>query len=160
MISRKGFKGKGKKSQAKHKAKGLRRAKARKEKRDRRRRSGTAGGDTAAERFESRCEAFDERFGRWGVLWHTAAWCLHNCVAHPLLGIAPGRPTVWLHDLTATWLNLGPAPEPSPLPDIQHRWRWVLHNCVAHPVMGLAPLSRWFDWHEHTAEQMAVADWA
>lgn len=152
---------KGKKSQAKHKAKGLRRAAHRKAKRDRRRARRGAGvkGDTAAKRFDSRCQAFEDRFGSWGALLHAGAWWLHNCVAHPLLGIAPGRATVWLHDRTAAWLNLGPAPQPSPLPTIGRRWSWLVHNCVSHPLMGLAPLAWCLSWHEDTAEQMDVPGW-
>ena len=36
---------------------------------------------------------------------HRSWWLLHNCIAHPLLGIAPSKPTFWFHDWTSRRLN-------------------------------------------------------
>lgn len=116
-------------------------------------------GDTAAERFVARQHRFAARFGRAGGLLHAGAWWTHNCVAHPLLGVAPGRLTLRLHDRTADWLNLSAEPSRSAPPQIASRRAWMLHNCVAHPLMGVLPRLRTFDLHETTAEEMDVPGW-
>lgn len=116
-------------------------------------------GDSAHDRYLERQVAFARRFGVAGRLLHAGAWMLHNCVAHPLLGLLPGRWTLRLHDRTADWLNLSPAPTRAPAPQIGDRRAWVLHNCVAHPLMGLAPLGISFDLHDTTADDMDVPGW-
>lgn len=118
-----------------------------------------ASGDTAAERLDERRRAFADRFGPMGVPLHGAAWWLHNCVAHPLLGLLPGLATVWLHDRTSDWLNLRLRPSRSPLPMVRRRWAWIVHNCVSHPLIGVAPIGSLLDWHERTAEDMDEDDW-
>jgi len=138
----------------------------RKEERERRKQKPTpkpghhsVSGNTAEDRYYARQLAFARRYGRAGRLLHVGAWVTHNCVAHPLLGLRPGRRTVALHDRTADWLNLSPTSTRSPLPEIPSRLLWMVHNCVAHPIMGVAPRSTLFDAHESTAEAMDVHGW-
>jgi len=33
------------------------------------------------------------------LVWHW--WLIHNCLAHPLIGLFPFRPFFWFHDWTA-----------------------------------------------------------
>ena len=110
-------------------------------------------------RFFARQLLFAEQHGRLGRLIHILAWLLHNCIAHPILGLIPCRASVWLHDRTADWLNLSPTPTRSALPQIPSYRAWLLHNCVAHPAMGLAPLRAAFTAHDHTAATMKVEGW-
>lgn len=116
-------------------------------------------GDDAAARFAERRRAMRACYGTMGEVVHLAAWLLHNCVAHPLLGVLPCAWTIWLHDRTADWLNLSPVATRSDAPVISSRMRWLVHNCIAHPVMGVAPGARAFARHEQTAERMGVEGW-
>ena len=116
-------------------------------------------GHDAATRFFERRQLFESRHGRAGHLVLTLAWLVHNCLAHPLLGLLPCGLTVWAHDRSADWLNLSPGATRSELPRIPNRWAWITHNCIAHPLMGLAPLRRPFDLHEHSAARMQVDGW-
>ena len=118
-----------------------------------------ASGETAAARYAQRRRAYADRFGRTARARHAAAWLLHNCVAHPLLGIAPGAWSVWLHDRTADRLSLRAQPSISPLPQVRRRRAWVVHNCLAHPLMGVAPTARAFAWHEATAAALEMEGW-
>ncbi len=113
----------------------------------------------AAERFATRQVRFVRRYGRAGSVRHVGAWLVHNCIAHPLLGLKPGATTLRLHDATADWLNLAPTPSRSPHPQIGRRRDWVMHNCIAHPLMGIAPAASLFRLHDTTAEDMAVPGW-
>lgn len=118
--------------------------------------------DDSGTRFEDRLGAFREHYGpRAGALVHGAWWLAHNCVAHPLLGVAPSAHTVALHDWTSDGLNLRPAGRESrsPLPDVGRRAWWVLHNCVAHPLIGVLPSALAFWLHDETAERMEVDGW-
>ncbi len=113
----------------------------------------------SAERFAARQARFITRYGRSGSVRHVGAWLVHNCIAHPLLGLKPGATTLRIHDATADWLNLAPVPSASPHPRIERRRDWVLHNCIAHPLMGIAPASALFRLHDTTAEDMRVPGW-
>lgn len=112
-----------------------------------------------ADRYDERLAVFRAAFGDLGWWVHLAAWVLHNCVAHPLLGLFPGPRTAALHDATADWLNLRREPSRSPAPKVRVPWAWILHNCVAHPLMGVAPRARWFAFHDATAEWLGVDGW-
>ena len=112
-----------------------------------------------ATRFAQRRASFRARYGRLGGMVHGLAWVLHNCVAHPCLGLAPGRLSLWLHDRSADWLNLSPVATRSEPPTIDDRRAWLIHNCIAHPLMGLAPLHDAFSFHDHSAEVMGVEGW-
>lgn len=90
---------------------------------------------------------------------HAAWWFVHNCVAHPLLGVAPGDATVRLHDWTSDRLNGRDAPSRSPRPEIARRGAWLLHNCVVHPLIGLLPRGLAFDLHDASARRMDVPHW-
>jgi hypothetical protein len=90
---------------------------------------------------------------------HAFWWLLHNCLAHPLLGAAPGAVTVRLHDWTSDGLNRRAVPSRSPLPRVGRRGHWLLHNCVVHPLLGVAPRGPVFDLHDASARAMDVADW-
>ena len=129
------------------------------QRREERERQEEITGATAAERFAQRQRAFAQRHGRVGAVIHRSAWWTHNCVAHPLLGLAPRRLSLRLHDATADWLNLSEVVSQSPTPRIPRRRDWVMHNCVAHPLMGLFPGRSTFAFHEATAERMAVSGW-
>ena len=98
--------------------------------------------------------------GILGGIRHVLWWLLHNCVAHPMLGMVPGAPTVRFHDWSSDRLNLRKVPYVSPMPQVERRWSWLLHNCVVHPLMGIAPLFYVFDWHDDTASDMHVKGWA
>lgn len=114
----------------------------------------------AADRYTARIGLF-ERDGRPRPrLRHAALWLLHNCVAHPLLAVAPGIVTRDLHDLSSDWLNhqfsngaTAPVPKPG-----DRAW-WFLHNAVAHPLIGVLP-SKWtFAFHDESARRMKTRGW-
>lgn len=42
-----------------------------------------------------------------GKVKHLSWWLLHNCVAHPLIGVLPIRATFDFHDWTSERLNAG-----------------------------------------------------
>jgi hypothetical protein len=92
-------------------------------------------------------------------LRHHGWWLAHNLLAHPLLALAPLRPSVALHDWTSHRLNLDDTLVPSPPPRIEHRFWWFVHNLISHPAIGLFPCARTFRWHDLTARRMAVRGW-
>jgi hypothetical protein len=111
---------------------------------------------SSAVRYASR----QVRFVKEPKLYHTALWVLHNCVAHPLLGILPCRETVDIHKLTSMWLNKEKALFRSGVvPVIPNRKAWVVHNVVAHTLIGVAPCKTTFEYHDRTAREMAVPGW-
>ena len=118
---------------------------------------------TSAARYRERIERWIG--GRHGLsrlaarLRHHGWWLVHNLVAHPLLALAPLRPSVALHDWTSRRLNLDDAIAPSPAPRIERRLWWLLHNLVSHPTIGLFPCARSFRWLDTTARRMAVHGW-
>lgn len=57
----------------------------------------------AAERFENRVKVFKEQ--EKPVYKHHVWWFIHNCVAHPLIGIAPCKSTFDFHDWTSKKIN-------------------------------------------------------
>jgi len=113
---------------------------------------------TSEDRYRDRLELF-ERDGKPNPkLRHTVFWVLHNCVAHPLLGLRPNRVTVDLHSLTSAWLNKKNI-RSVPTPIIDDRKVWRIHNCVAHVLIGLAPCRETFAFHDASAEEMKVPGW-
>ena len=152
-------KGKSKRWRAQKRERAEAEAATRKRARDAKRCEAAIAGADAATRFTERRALFRGRYGRIGGLMHALASLVHNCLAHPLLGVLPCALTVWLHDRSADWLNLSPVVTRSALPEIPDRRAWLVHNCLAHPLMGLAPLRRAFDLHERSAERMRVEGW-
>jgi hypothetical protein len=57
----------------------------------------------AEERFENRLQVFKNE-GK-PVYKHHFWWFVHNCVAHPLIGLAPCKSTFNLHDWTSKKIN-------------------------------------------------------
>ncbi len=151
--------GKSKRWRAAMRARAEAKAAARKRKRDAACLPHSVTGDDAASRFAERRHALRACYGWFGDVVHVASWLVHNCIAHPLLGVAPCAWTVWLHDATADWLNLSPEVTESNLPVIEDRWAWLVHNCIAHPWMGIAPGGRAFSRHDKTADAMGVDGW-
>lgn len=90
---------------------------------------------------------------------HHFWWLLHNCVAHPLLGIWVSKHTVWFHDWTSKHLNVRREIFQSPMPEIPDRWSWIYHNVVGHILIGLFPIENVFLYHDLTADDMGVEDW-
>ncbi len=58
---------------------------------------------TANERFHERQRAYARK--DMPIWMHHAWWVLHNCVAHPLIGVLPSRRTFDFHDFTSRKLN-------------------------------------------------------
>lgn len=122
----------------------------------------------SAARFRARLERF-KRDGRpLPRLRHQAFWLVHNCVAHPLLAVAPGVKAVEFHALTSAWLNHWPFPGvegpaerfvEADLPKIPKRGAWFIHNTVGHIAIGLWPTERMFALHDRTAKAMDVPGW-
>lgn len=98
-------------------------------------------------------------------LSHSAYWLLHNCVAHPILGLIPDDKTIAFHELTSRWLN---TPSAEGFPTLSHppltipngkRRAWVFHNVVAHMAIGLLPCKRTFDLHDKSAKDLGIKGW-
>lgn len=114
----------------------------------------------AQDRFLRRLNKWVHRTPSIPALKHHFWWLLHNCVAHPLIGIYPSTTTVRFHDYTSRWLNLNFRIPNSDLPDIQgKRWKWVKHNIFHHILIGVLPLPIFFEWHDQGAEEMEVENW-
>lgn len=64
--------------------------------------------DGSEERFRERLAKHDDAYGsrRRHHLW----WLVHNCLAHPLIGVCPIRPFFRFHDWTARRINLADEP--------------------------------------------------
>ena len=119
------------------------------------------------ERFNLRRRYFQHDNRPYPELRHAALWLLHNCVAHPILAVAPGPPAAEFHELTSLWLahdtwkvgdrHLHVRVMPNVPPE--KRRAWVLHNLVAHVAIGLVPCKATFDFHDKTATAMNVEGW-
>lgn len=102
-------------------------------------------------------------------LRHHALWVLHNCVAHPILGLTASDPAIEFHELTSAWLNHVKPPVQSgsvtyrqlraTRPDIKHPGLWVFHNLFAHMAIGLCPTKFTFEMHDWSARVMEVESW-
>lgn len=55
------------------------------------------------ERFRARIDVYDSR--RMPRVSHHFWWFVHNCVAHPLIGVLPIRSTFLFHDYTSRKIN-------------------------------------------------------
>lgn len=62
------------------------------------------GPSTTAERFDDRI--WKHRQHGVPVVRHHFWWAVHNCVAHPLIGVLPNRWTFAFHDYTSRKINL------------------------------------------------------
>lgn len=117
----------------------------------------------SSERYQHRIPKHDTPFK------HKLFWLLHNCVAHPLLGLLPNHKSVGFHDLTSEWLNRpqmddydnwDPTPRSrTPYVEEKNRALWLLHNLVVHPAIGLFPCEFTFELHDLTADAMEVDGW-
>ena len=60
--------------------------------------------DGSAKRYEERVKLHTDTYGsrRRHHFW----WFVHNCIAHPLIGICPVRWTFDFHDYTSRKINL------------------------------------------------------
>lgn len=57
----------------------------------------------AEERFEKRKEVFKQE--EEPIYKHHVWWLIHNCIAHPLIGIFPCKKTFDFHDWTSIKIN-------------------------------------------------------
>lgn len=57
----------------------------------------------AAKRFEARVAVFQQE--EKPVYKHHFWWFVHNCVAHPMIGILPNKTTFDFHDWTSKKIN-------------------------------------------------------
>lgn len=114
---------------------------------------------TCASRYVYRQNAFRHTYTLLPWARHHVWWLLHNCVAHPLLGVFPWAFAIWLHDKTSQHLNLRKKFARSDPPVIQKRWSWISHNVFGHLLIGLFPFEWAFTYHDKTAIQMNVPDW-
>lgn len=57
----------------------------------------------AEQRFEARVEGFkqDEK----PIYKHHFWWFVHNCIAHPMIGVLPNKKTFDFHDWTSKKIN-------------------------------------------------------
>lgn len=113
---------------------------------------------------------FRERIQSWmqqpnGYLEHHLWWVLHNCVAHPVLGLAPCKETIEFHDWASKKLNQHVQfwqknqENISSIPVIKNRAAWIKHNILAHIGIGLFPCLKTFHYHDLTALEMDVDGW-
>lgn len=58
---------------------------------------------TSYQRFHNRIRLF--RILKKSVVVHHFWWFVHNCVAHPLIGLVPIRVTFEFHDFTSRKIN-------------------------------------------------------
>lgn len=124
-------------------------------------------------RFKHRVSTFKEIEKSYPRLKHRFYWLLHNCVAHPALGILPNWKAIEFHQLTSIWLNSHLPPRHSKWKaphnyetiliftklDIKDKAKWMLHNCVAHVAIGLFPCRPTFKFHDWSAKYMDVEGW-
>lgn len=110
---------------------------------------------SSQERYNNRKKNFASK------LEHHVWWLLHNCVAHPILGIFPNTfKSVDFHSLTSDWLNNNKIKRGYlSLPKITDQSCWVLHNVIAHTLIGIFPCRLTFEFHDKTAEKMNVKGW-
>lgn len=57
----------------------------------------------AEDRFEKRKEVFRQESKP--LYRHHVWWLIHNCIAHPMIGIAPSKFTFDFHDWTSKKIN-------------------------------------------------------
>jgi hypothetical protein len=59
--------------------------------------------DGSAERFDARADQHVQTYGdrKRYFFW----WVVHNCIAHPLIGVMPFRPFFEFHDWTSRRIN-------------------------------------------------------
>lgn len=61
------------------------------------------GEEGSAQRFDARVALF-RRLHRSTAIHHFW-WLVHNCVAHPMIGLAPVKPSFRFHDWTSRKIN-------------------------------------------------------
>lgn len=61
------------------------------------------GPTTSQERFHQRVEKYRAKDAP--LFLHHWWWFVHNVVAHPLIGVAPSKPTFQFHDFTSRKIN-------------------------------------------------------
>jgi hypothetical protein len=103
---------------------------------------------------------------------HHLWWLIHNCVAHPFVGLLPYGYAVRFHDYSSDRLNLPKSFDPkkrvfirlsahSPIPVIPWRRRlaWVYHHTIVHILIGLWPSPTMFNAHDQSAKTLGVKGW-
>lgn len=123
---------------------------------------GSENVSTSIGRFNKRVIEWNESSN--GYLRHHFWWMVHNCVAHPILGLVPCKKTVDFHDWTSENLNTYALPwlknnKRSPMPVIKNKWKWLKHNVFSHIAIGLVPCMRTFYFHDSSALEMNVPEW-
>jgi hypothetical protein len=58
------------------------------------------------DRFQERAGVFDRQVENFPKVKHYGWWLLHNCVAHPLMGVLPIKVFFDFHDWTSRKLNV------------------------------------------------------
>lgn len=58
---------------------------------------------TSEGRFHYRIETWEKKYG--SALEHHFWWFVHNCISHPLIGLAPTGKTFKFHDYTSDKIN-------------------------------------------------------
>lgn len=59
--------------------------------------------DGSAQRFVERIDRFRDLKRSTAI--HHFWWLVHNCVAHPMIGLAPIKPSFRFHDWTSRKIN-------------------------------------------------------
>lgn len=120
------------------------------------------------ERYFSRKKKFK---GFKGKIEHHILWMIHNCIAHPVLGIYVCNKTLKFHDNTSALLNesfncLNQLSSQyyveiyeTYYPRLNYKFRWFLHNSIIHFFLGLFPCKFMFKLHDITAKYMDEPDW-
>jgi len=131
--------------------------------------AGWAHDNGAHQRYKYRTVLYQTDGRKRPRLRHHFYWLLHNCVAHPILGVFINRHAVEFHELTSKWLNkvrpvsygrgthtldIGYS-----MPKVKKKGAWFLHNCVVHPLIGLLPFAPFFFLHDWSAKVMNVKGW-
>ncbi len=125
---------------------------------------------TSQERYWARIKRF-KLLGR-PVKEHHLWWLIHNCVAHPMVGLVPKGYAVRFHDYSSDKLNLPTSSDRkkgvrerfsahSPIPVIPWRRRpaWIYHHVVVHSLLGLWPSPTVFAAHDQSAKTLGVEGW-
>ena len=99
-------KGKSKRWRAQMRERAEAEAAARKQARDGRSRERLVLGQDAATRHKERRALFHARYGQIGWFLHALASLTHNCLAHPLMALAPRRRAFDAHERSATRMRV------------------------------------------------------
>lgn len=113
----------------------------------------------AAQRYRRRLQVWKRRRPELAEVRHHGWWLVHNCIAHPILGLRASEAAIWFHDWSSKHLNCRESIRRSPTPQIASRREWAWHNIAGHLAIGLMPCEPTFAFHDRTSEAMNVPDW-